>query len=205
MTIVEQTVFIVEDDAAVRDSLGLLLGLKGHRTQAFGCAEDFLGVYQPSFAGCLLLDIKMPGMNGLELQETLRHKNIVLPIVMMTAHGDVATVRTALKSGAVDYLEKPVDPDALLAAIRSALDADAALRRAVRESEAAQQRLSVLTARERQVMELVAKGHHNREIAATLGISPRTVEVHKARVMEKLQVDSVPKLVHFVLGTAQAE
>jgi FixJ family two-component response regulator len=205
MTIVEQTVFIVEDDAAVRDSLGLLLGLKGHRTQAFGCAEDFLGVYQPSFAGCLLLDIKMPGMNGLELQETLRHKNIVLPIVMMTAHGDVATVRTALKSGAVDYLEKPVDPDALLAAIRSALDADAALRRAIRESEAAQQRLSVLTARERQVMELVAKGHHNREIAATLGISPRTVEVHKARVMEKLQVDSVPKLVHFVLGTAQSD
>ena len=205
MTVAEQTVFIVEDDAAVRDSLGLLLGLKGHRTQAFGCAEDFLGVYQPSFAGCLLLDIKMPGMNGLELQESLRRQNISLPIVIMTAHGDVSTVRAALKSGAVDYLEKPVDPDALLAAIRSALDADALLRRTARESEAAQQRLSILTARERQVMELVAKGHHNREIAASLGISPRTVEVHKARVMEKLQVDSVPKLVHFVLGTAQTD
>jgi FixJ family two-component response regulator len=142
-------------------------------------------------------------MNGLELQETLRRQNLTLPVIIMTAHGDVATVRTALKSGAVDYLEKPVDPDALLAAVRSALDADAALRRAARATAITEQRLSVLTARERQVMELVAKGSHNREIAATLGISPRTVEVHKARVMEKLQVDSVPKLVHFVLGTTR--
>ena len=195
----EQTVFIVEDDAAVRDSLGLLLGLKGYRTQSFGCAEDFLRVYQPSWAGCLLLDIRMPGMNGLELQESLRQQNIALPIIMMTAHGDVSTVRTALRSGAVDYLEKPVDPDALLTAIRSALDADAAQRRAARDIEGTEQRLSILTARERQVMELVAKGIHNREIAATLGISPRTVEVHKARVMEKLQVESIPELVRIVL------
>ena len=195
----EQAVFIVEDDAAVRDSLGLLLGLKGYRTQSFSCAEDFLRVYQPSWAGCLLLDIKMPGMSGLELQKALRQQNLALPIIIMTAHGDVATVRTALKSGAVDYLEKPVDPDALLTAIRSALDADAAHRRTARDAEGTKQRLSILTARERQVMELVTTGCHNREIAATLGISPRTVEVHKARVMEKLQVDSVPELVRVVL------
>jgi two-component system response regulator FixJ len=195
----EQTVFIVEDDAAVRDSLGLLLGLKGYRTQSFGCAEDFLRVYQPSWAGCLLLDIRMPGMSGLELQEALRQQSLALPIIIMTAHGDVATVRTALKSGAVDFLEKPVDPDALLTAIRSALDADAAQRRDARDAESTNQRLSILTARERQVMELVAKGCHNREIATTLGISPRTVEVHKARVMEKLQVESVPELVRIVL------
>jgi len=196
----EQTVFIVEDDAAVRDSLGLLLGLKGYRTQSFGCAEDFLRVYQPSWAGCLLLDIRMPGMSGLELQAALREQSVALPIIIMTAHGDVPTVRTALKSGAVDFLEKPVDPDALLTAIRSALDADAARRRDARDAEGTKLRLSVLTARERQVMELVAKGCHNREIAATLGISPRTVEVHKARVMEKLQVESIPELVRIVLS-----
>src|SRR5258706_15052856 len=114
MTPTEQSVFIVEDDAAVRDSLGLLLGLQGFRTQAFSCAEDFLRVYQPSWAGCLLLDVKMPGMSGLELQESLRQQSVALPIIIMTAHGDIATVRTALRSGAVDFLEKPVGSDALL-------------------------------------------------------------------------------------------
>ena len=201
MSPAEQTVFIVEDDAAVRDSLGILLGLNGLRTQAFGCAEDFLRVYQPSWGGCLLLDIRMAGMSGLELQTALRQKNLALPVIIMTAHGDVATVKAALKSGAIDFLEKPVDPDALLVAIKSALVADAVQRRAARDSAIVQQRLSVLTARERQVMELVANGSHNREIAATLGISPRTVEVHKARVMEKLQVQSIPELVRIVLST----
>ena len=201
----EQTVFIVEDDAAVRDSLGLLLGLQGFRTQSFSCAEDFRRIYQPSWAGCLLLDVRMPGMNGLELQESLRRQGLALPVIIMTAHGDITTVRTALKSGAVDFLEKPVDPTALLAAVRTALDADAARRRAGMEAEGARQRLSVLTGREGQVMELVAKGCHNREIAETLGISPRTVEVHKARVMEKLQVQSVPELVRIVLRAPPAE
>lgn len=205
MTSAEQTVFIVEDDAAVRDSLGLLLGLQGFRTQSFSCAEDFLRIYQPSWAGCLLLDVRMPGMNGLELQESLRDQGLALPVIFMTAHGDITTVRSALKSGAVDFLEKPVDPTALLAAVRTALDADAARRRAALEVEGMRQRLSVLTARERQVMELVAKGCHNREIAETLGISPRTVEVHKARVMEKLQVQSVPELVRIVLRAPPAE
>jgi two-component system response regulator FixJ len=195
----EQTVFIVEDDAAVRDSLGLLLGLKNYRTQSFACAEDFLRVYQPSWAGCLLLDIRMPGMSGLELQSALGREHPALPIIVITAHGDVATVRTALKSGAVDFLEKPVDPDALLTAVRTALDTDAAQRRAALEAGRAQRQLSVLTTRERQVMELVARGCHNREIASTLGISPRTVEVHKARVMDKLQVRSAAELVRIVL------
>ena len=122
-----------------------------------------------------------------------------MPIIVITAHGDVATVRTALKSGAVDFLEKPVDPDALLTAVRIALDTDAAQRRAALEAGRAERQLSVLTTRERQVMELVAKGCHNREIASTLGISPRTVEVHKARVMDKLQVRSAAELVRIVL------
>lgn len=204
MIATEQTVFIVEDDSAVRDSLGLLLGLQGFRTQAFSCAEDFLHVYQPAWAGCVLLDVRMPGLSGLELQERLRQQDLGLPVIIMTAHGDVATVRTALKSGAVDFLEKPVDPDTLLVAVKTALDADAARRRAAHEAEGTQRRLSVLTARERQVMDLVARGCHNREIATTLGISPRTVEVHKARVMEKLDVQSVPELVRIVLRAPKA-
>jgi len=195
----EQTVFIVEDDVAVRDSLKVLLGLNGYRTQSFECAENFLRVYQPAWAGCLVLDIRMPGMSGLELQEVLRQKRLALPIIVMTAHGDVSTVRIALKSGAVDFLEKPVDPDMLLRAVRVALDTDAAQRRAANEAERAERTLSILTARERHVMELITKGCNNGEIASTLGISPRTVEVHKARVMEKLQVESIPELVRFVL------
>lgn len=196
----EQTVFIVEDDAAVRDSLGVLLGLHGYRTQSFACAEDFLAVYRPS-AGCLLLDVRMPGMSGLELQAALLRKPPTLPIIIITAHGDVATARTALKSGAIDFLEKPIDPDALLSVVRTALDTDAAQRRAAQKAEQIKRQLSILTSREREVMELITKGCNNREIASTLGISPRTVEVHKARVMEKLQVRRVTELMHIILGT----
>ena len=201
MSSAQQTVFIVEDDAAVRDSLALLLGLEGHRVQSFSCAEDFLRVYQASWTGCLLLDVRMPGMSGLELQAELQERQIMLPIIMITAHGDVPTVRNALKSGAVDFLEKPVDPEVLVTTVRSALDADAARRSASQAHEFAEQRLRMLTARERQVLDLVGAGSPNREVAEALGISPRTVEVHKARVMEKLQVRNVSELVRIVLGS----
>ena len=191
----EQTVFLVEDDAAVRDSLGVLLGLKGYRTHAFTTAEDFLRVYQPQWGGCLLLDIRMPGMSGLDLQATLRGRGITLPVIMMTAHGDVSTVRTALKSGALDFLEKPVDPEALLTTIRTALNLDAAHWRAAQEAHAVEARFAKLTAREREVMDLIVSGCHNSEIAKRLNISPRTVEVHRARVMEKFEIGSVVDLV----------
>ena len=191
----EQTVFIVEDDAAVRDSLGVLLGLKGYRTHAFTTAEDFLGVYQPQWGGCLLLDIRMPGMSGLDLQATLYGRGITLPVIMMTAHGDVPTVRTALKSGALDFLEKPVDPEALLTTIRTALNLESAHRRAAQEAHAVEARFAKLTAREREVMDLIVSGCHNSEIAKRLNISPRTVEVHRARVMEKFEIGSVVDLV----------
>lgn len=199
----EQTVFIVEDDAAVRDSLGVLLGLQGYRTQSFACAEDFLQTYQPA-AGCLVVDIRMPGMSGLELQAALRAQEPPLPIIVITAHGDVPTAKTAFKAGAIDFLEKPVDPDALLAAVRTALEANAAQRLAAEQAAQVRRQLRLLTAREREVMELVTRGCSNVEIAAMLHISPRTVEVHKARVMEKLHVRKVAELVRIVLGTHTA-
>jgi FixJ family two-component response regulator len=142
----------------------------------------------------------MPGMSGLELQAALHERQSKLPIIVMTAHGDVPTARTALVAGALDFLEKPVDPELLLATVRTALEGDAAQRSVARKVEQEKRKLDVLTVRERQIMELIAEGTHNRDIAAALGISPRTVEGHKARVMEKLQIRSVTELVHLVLG-----
>jgi two-component system response regulator FixJ len=204
MTPVNPCVYIVDDDASVRDSLTVLLGLKGYRTQAYASADEFLKSYQPANAGCLLLDVRMPGMSGLELQAALREPELKLPIIVITAHGDVPTARAALIAGAADFLEKPVDPELLLAAVRSALEGDVARRIAVRKMQEEKRKLEILTARERQVMELIAEGTHYRDIAATLGISPRTVEGHKARVMDKLQVRSVTELVHLLLGATPA-
>ena len=201
MTPVNPCVYIVDDDASVRDSLTVLLELKGYRTQAYASADEFLKNYRPASAGCLLLDVRMPGMSGLELQAALAEPELKLPIIVITAHGDVPTARAALIAGATDFLEKPVGPELLLAAVRSALEGDAARRIAVRKMQDEKRKLEILTARERQVMELIAEGTHYRDIAATLGISPRTVEGHKARVMDKLQVRSVTELVHLLLGT----
>lgn len=193
------TVFIVDDDAGVRDSLAMLLDLKGFRTRTFAAAEAFLAEYRPEWPGCLVLDLRMPGMTGLELQAELARRGSTLPVIIITAHGDVATTRSALKGGAVDFIEKPIDDEALVAAIAAALDRDARSRERAQAAAGAAERLARLTGREREVLALVAEGRHNREIAVALGISPRTVEVYKARVMEKLQVRRVPDLVRLVL------
>jgi len=201
---IEQTVFIVDDDGAVRDALALLLGLKGHRTAIFGSAEDFLAAYRDEWRGCLVLDIKMGGMNGLELQSKLAARGSELPIVIVTGHGDAASARAALKSGAVDFLEKPIDDEQLIAAVRAALERDAKRQAARAVGGETELRLSRLTPRERQVMDLAAAGRHNREIGEALGISPRTVEVYKARLMEKLQARNLSELIRFAL-TADRE
>jgi len=193
------TVFIVDDDAGVRDSLAMLLELKGFRTRSFADAEAFLAEYRPDWPGCLVLDLRMPGMSGLELQAELARRGAPLPVIIITAHGDVATTRSALKGGAVDFIEKPIDDEALVAAIAAALDRDARGRERAQAAAGAAERFARLTAREREVLALVADGRHNREIAVALGISPRTVEVYKARMMEKLQVRRVPDLVRLVL------
>lgn len=196
----EPTIFIVDDDAAVRDSLSLLLGLKGFSTRCFASAEDFLAACQPDWRGCLLLDIRMAGMDGLELQQALNSSQIDLPIIFITAHGDVAAARSALKAGASDFLEKPLDDRMLSAAIADALERNARQRNEAAEENEIASRIARLTAREREVMENVVEGQPNREIARQLGISPRTVEVYKARMMEKMQAHSLPELVRLALS-----
>ncbi|NQD38979.1 response regulator transcription factor [Permianibacter sp. IMCC34836] len=194
------TVHIVDDDAAVRDSLALLLELSGLPVRSFDSAESFLAELDREASGCLLLDLRMPGMDGLSLQKLLTERGIGLPIVMITAHGDVAAARTALKGGAVDFLEKPVDETVLLATVREAMQREQSRVAASAEQQQAHDRLARLTEREREVLELVAAGRTSKEIGEQLGISPRTVEVYRARLMDKLQVGSLPELVRLALA-----
>jgi FixJ family two-component response regulator len=183
-----ETVYIVDDDASVRDSLSLLLSLRGHATATFASAEDFLSAWQPDWRGCLVLDIRMSGMSGLELQAQLVARGVSLPVIVITAHGSVAAARQAFLAQAVDFLEKPFDGELLLRAVELALEGLPA-------AEPAPRPKAGLTAREAEVLELLVQGLHNRRIAEALGISPRTVEVHKARVLDKHGVGSVVELV----------
>jgi two-component system, LuxR family, response regulator FixJ len=195
----EPTVYIVDDDAAVRDSLALLLGLHGYQTQSFAAAEDFLGAWQPERDGCLLLDLKMPGMDGLALQARLNSLGSRLPLVVITAHGDVAAARAALKAGALDFLEKPIDDALLLELVAEVMARAREATVSAAQVSDLDERIARLTPREREVMELAADGLNNREIAARLAISPRTVEVYKARMMEKMQVRRLSELIRLVL------
>lgn len=189
------TVFLIDDDPSVRDSLSLLLSLKGVRTQLFANAESFIEAYLPGWVGCVLTDLRMPGMTGLELQAALRAREIELPVVVLTAHGDVATARAALKNGAFDFLEKPIDDALLIEVLGNALRVDRERRSAVTTRAFVSARFERLTEREREILALITAGHQNREVAAQLGISPRTVEVHKARIMEKLGCRSLAELI----------
>lgn len=193
------TVFIVEDDPSVRDALALLLGLHGYPVTMFGDAESFLNARQADWRGCALIDIRMPGMDGLTLQRRLQEFGCGIPVIVMTAHGDVESAREAFRSQAVDFLEKPIDHEKLIAAINDAFRRQTTAQEMEGRRSEFSRLLSTLTPREREVMELVVKGRHNREIAELLGISARTVEVHKARMMVKLGVESVADLVRMSL------
>jgi two-component system, LuxR family, response regulator FixJ len=194
------TVFLIDDDPGVRDSLTLLLSLKDISTQPFANADSFLESYTPERVGCVLTDLRMPGMTGLELQAALRERHIDLPVVVLTAHGDVATARAALKNGAFDFLEKPVDDAMLLDVLHNALRVDRERRSAAVQRSTSDERRERLTRREREILKLLTAGHSNREIATQLGISPRTVEVHKARIMEKLECHSLAELIRINLA-----
>jgi len=194
------TVFVIDDDASVRDSIALMLGLEGYRTSVFADAEAFLAAWREDWVGCVIADVRLPGQSGVELQEALRKRGIALPFVIITAHGDVATARAAFRSQAVDFLEKPFDNVQLCAAIETAfaLEERRIQRDDGRRGDSA--KLGRLTVREREVLEQAAQGLHAKEIAAALGISPRTVEVHKTRIMEKLGVRNVAELVRFAIA-----
>ena len=196
----DNTVFIVDDDASVRDALGLLLGLHGYRTAFFADANSFLAAYRQDWRGCLLIDIRMPGMDGLSLQRKLREIGCAIPAIIVTGHGDVGSAREAFRADAVDFLEKPLDETSLIQAIEEAFARQQTTHSQATQAKHYSQQLSGLTPREREVMDLVVAGRHNRDIAEKLGISVRTVEVHKSRVMSKLDADSVTQLVRIALG-----
>jgi len=198
------TVFVVDDDQAVRQSLEMLIKSVGHTVQTYRSAQDFLDGYDPEKPGCLVLDIRMPGMSGLELQKTLRQRHIDIPTIFITGHGDVPVAVRALKDGAFEFLEKPFSKQMLLEHIRDAIKADGERRTQRGASNKMEARMSLLTERERQVMDLVVEGKVNKEIAAALGLSKKTVEVHRANVMQKLQADSIAELVKLVVSSRQS-
>ena len=189
-----QVVYVIEDDEAVRDSVAMLLRLHGNEVVGYASAEAFLQADPHARPAVALVDVRLPGISGLELQRRLTSSGTDLPVVVITAFGDVAMARRALRDGAVDFLEKPVDEADLVAAVAVALRADRRRQDELREHEAMVARLQRLTERETEVFERVTNGMHNREIAEEFGISQRTVEVHRARLMEKLQADRVADL-----------
>lgn len=193
----EPLVMVVDDDAAVRDSLHVMLEVEGFAVEAFAGAREFLEHFQARPNCCVLLDVRMPEIDGLELLAHIGRRPDAPPVIMMTGHGDVPLAVKAMKLGARDFLEKPFAPETVVACIRSALRA---ARPGLAEHGEFGQRLEALTPRERDVLERLVIGGSNKEIARELGISPRTVEIHRARVMEKMQAHNLPQLVRMALA-----
>lgn len=195
----EHWVYIVDDDQAMRESLQWLIESDGMQVRTFDSADAFLQACSKDWGGCLLLDVRMPGMSGLDLQAYLHRRSICLPVIIITGHGDVAMAVRAMKAGALDFIEKPFNDEALLGSIRRALENDDRVR-ALRAARAdIHARIQDLTPREREVMDRVTDGQSNREIAAALKVSAKTVEVHRARVMDKMHADSLAELVRMVM------
>jgi RNA polymerase sigma factor (sigma-70 family) len=188
-------IFVVDDDASVRDAISNLLESVGLHGETFASADEFLRAPRPEAPSCLILDVKLPGRNGLEVQEELETIGIRIPIVFITAHGDVPMTSRAMKAGAVDFLAKPFQKKDLLDAVREALERDRFQRREQEEMSKLRSCLNTLTPREREVMDLVVTGLMNKEAAAKLGLSEITVKVHRGRVMQKMEADSLAELV----------
>jgi FixJ family two-component response regulator len=188
------TVYVIDDDAGVRLAMQELLDSAGLRSEGFERAEDFLHASSSGIHGCIILDISLPGINGLEFQQQLRTAGIPTPIIFLTGHGDIPMTVTAMKSGAIEFFTKPFDDEKLLSAIRQALVRDQRIRENEAEIAAVQRRYERLTARERQVMDLVLAGMRNKEIAAQLGTSVITIKVHRSQVMHKMQAGSLLEL-----------
>ena len=200
---VEPTVFVVDDDAEVRASLRYLLESASFAVETYASGAEFLAHHENHRAGCLVLDIRMPDMSGLELQEQLRATRISIPVIIMTAYADVAAALKAMKTGASDFLEKPFDDEVLLRAIRVALQRDAEVRARAAAKQEALQRLARLTPREREVLGLLVGGQCSREIAAKLHVAQKTVEAHRAGVRRKTRTDTIAELVRLVLEAGE--
>lgn len=198
------TVFLVDDELLVRKALSRLLRSAGQAVAAFASPQEFLAAYDPGMPGCLVLDLAMPGQTGLDLQRELAVRGSTLPVIFLTARADVPSTVQAMKCGAIDFLTKPVDSPTLLAAIRSALEKDRAARSKRAELDDIRARLGTLTPREREVLDHVVAGHLNKQTAADLGTVEKTIKVHRARVMEKMRVESVAELVRLVERARQA-
>ena len=198
------TVFVVDDDEAVRDSLKILLRSAGYEAELYASARAFLERNSDRRTGCLLADVRMPDMDGFELQEELLKRKTGLPVIIMTGHGDIPLAVRAMKAGAIDFLEKPFNRAQLLASIEKALTRSDVASASNSEADGAKKRIAELTDRERDVFDLLVAGHQSKVIASKLAISPRTVQVHRGRVMHKLGVQSLQDLVRLAMA-AKAE
>jgi FixJ family two-component response regulator len=192
----EPAVFVVDDDEAVRNLLRLLLKSLGMQAVTLGSAEEFLAGYDPDQAGCIILDVRMPGMSGIELQDELNRRGAIIPVIFITGHGDVPMAVEAMQHGAVDFLQKPFSDRDLTDRIQRALSVDRRNRALLGEKNQIRTRIAMLTPRERQVLELVTHGKSNKAISGDLGVSQRTVEIHRAHLTEKMGATSLAHLVH---------
>ena len=197
-------VMVVDDDSGVRNAMRSLLKSVGLESAQYASAQEFLAAYQPSQPGCLVLDIRMPGMSGLELQQQLNLRGAVIPVIFMTGHGDIPMAVEAMQHGAFDFLQKPFRDQDLLDRIQRAIAKDGELRKSLGEHERIKTHLEALTPREREVLDLLIQGKQNKVIAQELDVSPRTVEIHRARVMEKMNAQSVAELVRMMLDLGHA-
>lgn len=193
-------IYIVDDDASIRDSLALMLGLAGYSTRLFADAETFLVAFDESWAGCVVADLRLPGLSGTDLQRRVRERGSEIPFVIITAHGDVPAARQAFRAHAIDFVEKPFDESQLRNAIEVAFSMEQQRANVAERQRGMEEKLGRLTAREREVLGQAARGLHAKEIAAALNISVRTVEVHKTRIMDKLGVRNIGELVRFALA-----
>ena len=201
----EPTVFIIDDDDEVRDAIALLMRSVGLPVEGFDSAQNYLAQFDAQRPGCLVLDVRMRGMSGLDLQERLASEPLHPPIIMVTGHGDVPMAVRAVKNGAVDFLEKPFNDQVLLDAVHRAFELDAVQRGEASQRADIEQRLSRLTRREREVLDQIAAGKRNKVIAADLGISQSTVEAHRAKVMEKLEARSLSEVMRMLLKHGKSD
>jgi two-component system response regulator FixJ len=200
----DRTVFVVDDDEAALDSLVMLLRSDGLNPRGFSSAANFLEALKPGARGCIISDVRMPGMDGVELLRTLKAMNCLLPVIVITGHADVTVAVQAMKSGAADFIQKPFESELILRLVRACLEDHDELVDASAKRDRVLRRIDSLTSRERQVLDMIIQGASNKVIAANLDISPRTVEIYRANVMSKMRADSLSDLIRMTLSSGAA-